>query len=70
MRYDPERYVGLKPATTIPGVGSRRVETATDRVTGRMVFVLDRKEILPEEDGFALSVGRDSIADISNLRRK
>jgi len=69
MRYDPARHRNLRPATD-NHASSGRVEVAIDIVTGKQVFILDRKEVLSNEDGFAISTNRVKLPSaISNIRR-
>jgi hypothetical protein len=71
-RFDQSQYKNLRPATSIPGmklIEGHRVEVAEHRITGVQVFVLDRHEIIPAEDGFALSTGKMKIPPTSGSYR-
>lgn len=71
-RFNREEWRNLRPATDIPGMTLReghRVEVAEHRVTGVQVFVLDRREIITAEDGFALSTGKDRMPPTSGTYR-
>ena len=64
MRFDRSQYRNLRPATKVEGLQlheGHRVEVANHVETGVQVFVLDRREIINAEDGFALSTGKDRI---------
>lgn len=72
MRFDRNLYKNLRPATNIPGLKlheGHRVETAEKISDGTQVFVLDRREIISAEDGFALSTGKDRIPPTSGSYR-
>jgi len=47
-----------------------RLETAYDIKDQRNVFVLDRKEIISDEDAFALSSGKEQLKSLTNIRRR
>ena len=69
-RFIRSQYRNLKPATEIPGMplkNGHRLEVAEHFETGVQVFVLDRREIISPEDGFALGSGKDRI---SSTRRR
>jgi len=53
---NPERATSRRLDQT-----SGRVETVINKNTGQQQFVLDRKQVLRTEDGFALSTGRDKL---------
>lgn len=71
MRYDPDKHRLAGPANKYPGMDPqlRRLEIAYDRKTNEMFYVLDRREIISDEDAWALSGGRDRLKPIYNLRR-
>lgn len=67
-RFNRSEYVNLRPATNIPGmklIEGHRLEVAEHREKGNQVFVLDRREIISAEDGFALGSGKDKIPPTS-----
>ena len=68
-RYNPEIHRNLRPATTKLKNG-HRIETAIDISNDNMqVFILDRREVLSLEDGFALSAFKDKLPPVSNIRK-
>jgi hypothetical protein len=71
-RFKMSEYKNLQPATNIPGMPLReghRIEVAEHRESGAQVFVLDRREIISTEDGFALSTGKDKLPPTSGSYR-
>jgi len=71
MKFDSEKYRIIGQANQYAGMDKnlKRLEIAIHKVTGEQVFVLDRKEIISDEDGFALSFGREKLKSLTNLRR-
>jgi len=65
-KFDKRFHRDLKPATTIEGVESNQVMTATDIRDGQMKYFHKGKEI-SLEDGFALSLGKDKPFDKSGI---
>ena len=68
-RFDKSKYKNLRPATNVPGMklhDGHRIEAAVHRESGKTVFVLDRHEILSNEDGLALSLGKDRLPPSSS----
>jgi hypothetical protein len=72
MRFDPSRHVNLQRANSYSGMHPElyRLETAYDIKDQRNVFVLDRKEIISDEDAFALSSGKEQLKSLTNIRRR
>jgi hypothetical protein len=71
-RFDRNLYKNLRPATSVPGlklIEGHRIEVAEHLETGVQVFVLDRKEIISAEDGFALSTGKVKMPPTSGSYR-
>ena len=71
-RFRMSEYTNLRPATNIPGmklIEGHRVEVAEHRESGAQIFVLDRREIISAEDGFALSTGKTKIPPTSGSYR-
>jgi len=69
IKYNPEIHKNLRRATTRLKNG-HRLETAVDvSDNNAQVFVLDRREVLSLEDGYALSVGKERLPPPSNIRR-
>jgi len=65
-RYNPEIHKNLRPATSCLKNG-HRIETAIDISDGNVqIFILDRREVLSLEDGFALSAMKDRLPPVSN----
>jgi len=61
-KFDPEIHLNPTRATSEKWDHTGgRVETVINKNTGQQQFVLDRKQILSTEDGFALSVYRDKL---------
>jgi hypothetical protein len=68
-KYNPAIHKNLRRATTRLKDG-HRLETAVDISDNNVqVFVLDRREVLSLEDGYSLSVGKDKLPPVSNIRR-
>lgn len=72
MRFDPDKHRLAGPANKYRGMDPelRRLEIAYDRRTNEMLYVLDRKEIISDEDAWALSGGRDKLKPLTNTRRR
>ena len=71
-RFDRSQYRNLRLATNVEGLKlneGHRLEVAEHIVTGVQVFVLDRREIISAEDGFALGTGKDRIPPTSSSYR-
>ena len=71
-RFKRSEYRNLRPATDIPGMPlneGHRLEVADHRESGAQVFVLDRREIISAEDGFALGSGKDKTPPTSGSYR-
>lgn len=71
-RFRKSQYRNLRPATNVPGLklhDGHRVEVAEHVESGAQVFVLDRREIISDEDGFALSTGKDRMPPSSGSYR-
>ena len=67
-RFDRSQYKNIRLATNVPGLTlneGHRLETAEHVESGAQVFVLDRREIISAEDGFALGTGKDKIPPTS-----
>jgi len=71
-KFDRSQYKNLRPATKVEGMElheGHRLEVAEHREKGNQVFVLDRREIISAEDGFALGTGKDKIPPTSGSYR-
>jgi len=74
-KYDPEIHVNLRTATTkgpiadVRGGDRRRLEVGVDARTGRPVYVLDRREVISQEDAWAMGTGADRLPAVSNIRK-
>ncbi|MBT7080023.1 MAG: hypothetical protein HN929_00905 [Chloroflexi bacterium] len=74
MKYDPEYHKNLKVATTKGPLADvrgdrRRLECGVDVRTGLPCYILDRKQVISQEDVWALGVGYDKLPSVSNIRK-
>jgi len=74
-RYDPEYHQNLRIATTpgpigdVRGGSRKRLEVGVDVRTGLPCYILDRRDVISQEDVFALGLGIDRLPAVSNIRK-